>query len=79
MVHGEVDLPIKFAHENQISFHQCKGFLDPIFNPNHSIHKQDENPSARDLNAAPPLKNKVALFCEKFKTENTIPRRFKAI
>ena len=40
-------------------FNQCKGFLDPIFNPNRSHTYTHANPSPRNLKAAPEKKNKV--------------------
>ena len=60
----------KLCHENQISFHQCKGFLDPNLYPNHSIHKPNANPSVRDLKAAPKSHNQVCIFSRKFKNWN---------
>ena len=55
----------KLCHENQISFHQCKGFLDPNLYPNHSIHKPEANPSAKNRRAAPKHQEQSCIFIKK--------------
>ena len=52
----------KLCMKIKYPFHQCKDSLDQKLNPNHSIHKQDANPSAKDLKLRPKAINKFAFF-----------------
>ena len=55
-----------YAMKIKYSLHQCFDSLDQKLNPNHSIHKQDANPSVKNLQAAPEDKRKVWVFAKKF-------------